>query len=43
MSEIEYGPTVYPSETEFSDFLSYISSLERQYSSDYGIVKVIIL
>ena len=39
--EIEQAPTFHPSEHEFSDFHSYVFSLEKQYGHKYGIVKVV--
>ncbi len=41
MPSIDFGPVVYPTENEFQDFLNYIISLEKKFSAEYGIVKVI--
>lgn len=37
---IENCPVVYPTWTQFNDFLGYTEYLEKTYSSKYGMVKV---
>ncbi|EGR34612.1 jumonji family protein, putative [Ichthyophthirius multifiliis] len=38
---IPFCPVLHPSMKEFSDFPSYIEVIEKQYSKDYGIVKIV--
>ena len=39
--EIESAPVFRPSEHEFANFHSYVFSLEKQYGSRYGVIKVV--
>ena len=41
-SSIPFAPVLYPNAKEFSDFSVYIEKIEKEYSKNYGIVKVII-
>lgn len=41
MSSIDFAPIVHPTEAEFSNFLDYIHILEKQFSADYGLVKIV--
>lgn len=37
---IPFCPILHPTVKEFSDFNSYIEKLEKEYSQNYGMVKV---
>lgn len=39
--EIESAPVFHPTEQEFSDFHTYVFSLEKQYAHKYGAIKII--
>jgi len=41
METISFCPVLHPSMKEFSDFNSYIEKIEKEYSQNYGMVKVI--
>ena len=39
-NSIKLSPTVYPTKEEFSNFNEFITNLEKQYSENYGMIKV---